>query len=131
MSKKVVLDTNVIVSAIYTPNGNPANVLKQLFDDEIKLHYNKDILKEYEDVLSRPYLKLDKSKKSRFFEILNQTGIMVNAPASIFSMTDESDRKFYDTAKACDAIIITGNKKHYPDEPFILTPAEFLNKHKN
>jgi hypothetical protein len=41
-------------------------------------------------------------------------------------MPDETDRKFYDTAKAAGAMLITGNTKHYPDEPFILTPAAFI-----
>jgi hypothetical protein len=41
-------------------------------------------------------------------------------------MADESDRKFFDAAKTCGAVLITGNKKHYPPEPFILSPAEFL-----
>jgi hypothetical protein len=37
--------------------------------------------------------------------------------------------KFYDIAKAADAILITGNIKHYPDEPFILTPAAFIQRY--
>jgi len=42
------------------------------------------------------------------------------------SLPDESDRIFYDTACESKAILITGNKKHYPDEEFIMTPADFL-----
>jgi len=41
-------------------------------------------------------------------------------------MTDETDRVFYDTAKASGAILITGNIRHYPAMPFIMTPADFL-----
>jgi len=41
-------------------------------------------------------------------------------------MPDESDRIFYDTAKQSGSILITGNTKHFPDEPFIMTPAEFM-----
>jgi hypothetical protein len=40
-------------------------------------------------------------------------------------LPDESDRKFYDAAKACHAILITGNQKHFPKENFIVSPAEF------
>ena len=39
---------------------------------------------------------------------------------------DEDDRSYYEVAKLCNAILITGNKRHFPDEPFIMTPAEFL-----
>ena len=41
-------------------------------------------------------------------------------------MIDEDDRIFYDTAKTAKAYLITGNKKHYPQENFIFTPADFL-----
>jgi hypothetical protein len=41
-------------------------------------------------------------------------------------MPDETDRKFYDVASACGALLITGNLKHYPSEPFIISPAGFL-----
>jgi hypothetical protein len=44
-------------------------------------------------------------------------------------MPDESDRKFYEIAKAAGAILITGNTKHYPDEPFIVTPTVFVQKY--
>jgi len=43
-------------------------------------------------------------------------------------MSDESDRVFYDTAKTIGAILVTGNIKHYPDEPLIMTPAVFMKK---
>ena len=41
-------------------------------------------------------------------------------------LPDETDRKFYDLAKEVGAILITGNRKHYPDEEFIMTPSEFV-----
>jgi len=40
-------------------------------------------------------------------------------------MPDESDRTFYDTAKTCGAVLVTGNMRHYPSESFIMTPAKF------
>jgi len=39
------------------------------------------------------------------------------------------DRKFYDVAKASHACLITGNIRHFPKEPFILTPAGFLKEY--
>jgi len=41
-------------------------------------------------------------------------------------ISDETDRIFLDTAMANGATLITGNKKDYPDKPFIVTPAELL-----
>jgi hypothetical protein len=37
---------------------------------------------------------------------------------------------FYEAAKECGAILITGNIRHYPAEPFIKTAAEFLAEHR-
>jgi hypothetical protein len=42
------------------------------------------------------------------------------------NLPDEADRKLYDVAEAAGAILVTGNKKHYPDEPFTKDPAEFM-----
>jgi hypothetical protein len=41
-------------------------------------------------------------------------------------MPDEDDRVFYDSAKLAGAYLITGNAKHYPAQPFVVTPAEFF-----
>jgi hypothetical protein len=55
-----------------------------------------------------------------------QYGERVYPPPSTHAMIDEDDRVFYDTAKFAGAYLITGNIKHYPAEPFIITPAVFL-----
>jgi len=47
---------------------------------------------------------------------------------SNFPMTDESDRKFYDLHKAANAILITGNIKHFPKESTIIKPADFISQ---
>jgi hypothetical protein len=38
---------------------------------------------------------------------------------------------FYEVARECNATLITGNKRHYPDAPFIKTAAEFLTEYDN
>jgi hypothetical protein len=37
---------------------------------------------------------------------------------------------FYDVAKMNNAILITGNRKHFPEEDFILTAVEFLDSNR-
>jgi len=51
---------------------------------------------------------------------------LTETTASNIPLPDESDRIFYDTAKENGTILITGNTKHYPNEAFIVTPANFL-----
>jgi len=50
----------------------------------------------------------------------------VSTDKSDIPFNDETDRKFYDAAKGSGAYLITGNKRHYPIEPVIVTPADFL-----
>ena len=126
---KVVLDTNVIVSALMTSSGNPARILTLLFDEEIQIYYCSDILIEYEDVLARPSLKINFEKIVRLFEIIKKMGTLFVSRTSDTILPDESDRVFYDTARENNAILITGNIKHYPADDFIMTPRQFLEKY--
>jgi putative PIN family toxin of toxin-antitoxin system len=50
---KVVLDTNVIVSALINTNGIPAKVLALILNGKVKILYDNRIVFEYNDVLSR------------------------------------------------------------------------------
>ena len=125
----VVLDTNVIVAAILAPTGICSKITNLVFDGEIQTYYSNGILAEYRDVLFRASLDLNRENRKLFFEIIRETGILIEPAASNIKLPDESDRIFYDTAKESRAILITGNIKHYPSASFIMTPAEFMRKY--
>ena len=55
---KIVLDTNVIVSAVLSPHGPPAQVLGLALDGLITLCVDGRIEAEYREVLNRPKLGL-------------------------------------------------------------------------
>jgi len=123
----VVIDTNVLVSAVLSPNGNPAQVLKIVTDSEEKsLYYSSEIIGEYRKVLSYDKLKIGNEEKTRAIDLIQRIGKRINPTVSTITLPDESDRIFYDTAKECGAILVTGNIKHYPTEPSIMTPADFI-----
>jgi len=124
---KVVIDTNVIISSVLSPKGNPAEIM-QLFDmDKLQLIYTDDILAEYKRVLGYKRLNIEESTQSDLIGSLQARGTLIaEPPASAMPLPDESDRKFYDTAKVSGATLITGNLKHYPDEPFVKSPTDFL-----
>jgi len=126
---KVVLDTNVVVSAFLSPAGKPASILQLVLRHDLDICFNTAILAEYEQVLSRTKFagKIHQPAIQRFFELMRDFGIKTTCGLSQTNLPDETDRKFYDVAKAAGAILITGNKKHYPNEPFIKEPAEFMN----
>ena len=123
----VVVDTNVIISAALSPNGNPAKILERIADDEeIQLFYANEILSEYERVLSYEKLNIDNKMQTRALDLIKKIGTLIDPAASTIPLPDETDRIFYDAAKASNSILITGNIKHFPTEPFIMTPSEFL-----
>ncbi len=122
----VVLDTNILVSALLSPYGAPARVFAQTVTGNLTMCYDTRMLIEYEAVLSRP--KFD-FKPSVVFEILRHikdSGILVEAIPLQNDFIDESDKKFYEVAKHCNAMLVTGNLKHFPQEPGICTANDFL-----
>jgi putative PIN family toxin of toxin-antitoxin system len=122
----VVLDTNILVSALLSPFGNPAKIYRMFISEALTLVYSVDIFREYQDVLGRPHLKIPPQEVELVLTAISQHGELVKPKPSTQTMKDEDDRIFYDTAKIAEAYLITGNIKHYPSEPFILTPVAFL-----
>ena len=56
---KVVLDTNVIISAALSPTGTCAKIIDVVTTDtQIQLFYSSEILLEYKQVLFREHLKM-------------------------------------------------------------------------
>ena len=124
----VALDTNIFVSAFLSPEGPAAQIVSLIWRGKLQACYNQAMLDEYSEVLSRSRFrfKISQSDIQEVVETIKRDGLFYDVQPSAFLMRDETDRVFYDTAKAAKASLVTGNKKHYPDEPFILTPREFL-----
>ena len=123
---KVVIDTNVLVSALWTPAGNPSAIISLIFSDKIIPCFDQRILNEYKAVLSRPKLAFPEEQVDRFLEEITGRGILVIVGQSKIKLPDETDRKFYDTAKFCHAYLITGNTRHYPKDKQVVNPAQFM-----
>ena len=127
-----VIDTNIVVSAALSPKGNPAKILNFILDnDEMQLFYTTKIFDEYKKVLSYERLRIDAETQNRILKNIVIVGILIEPPQSTIPMPDETDRVFYDTARASGSILITGNTKHYPAKPFIVTATDFLSKLEN
>jgi putative PIN family toxin of toxin-antitoxin system len=131
---RLVIDTNVVVSAFINPYGKPSQIIKMILGRKAELYYNSTILSEYESVMNRPKFsgKMDSGNVHRFINLLKSIGISFNPLPdntklhNTEKIPDESDRIFYDTAKGSGSILISGNLKHFPKEPFIMPPADFL-----
>jgi putative PIN family toxin of toxin-antitoxin system len=128
---KVVIDTNVLVSALLKPHSKPAIILNLVISGKHIPCFDSRIFDEYERVLSRKKLGFDASLVDLFLRYLEKTGIFVTPAHSNFSLSDPYDIPFYEVAISTDAVIITGNKKHFPvDNIDVFSPGEFLEKYK-
>ena len=132
---RLVIDTNVVVSAFINPGGKPSQIMKMILGREAEICYNTAILDEYENVMLRPKFsgKIDSGNIQRFINLIRSIGTSHYPPPGTTrlpqaSLTDESDQVFYDTAVGSGSILISGNLKHFPKEPFIMSPSDFLNK---
>jgi len=124
---KIILDTNIIVSALLSPRGLPAKILNLVLNGNAKIIYDNAILSEYIDVLGREYLKLNQEPVHIVLDFIEKDGEFKIAIPQKKSFNDEDDKKFYELYKSGNAdYLITGNKRHFPKENGIVTPREFI-----
>ena len=124
----VVLDTNVLVSALWTPNGKAAYILDMLTLGKLTICHDYRILNEYQNVLRRPKFHFQELQINYLLDMINRNGFsIVPTPLTKISFTDESDRKFYEVAKYSNAILVTGNLKHYREDPCVMSVSDFYN----
>ena len=124
-----VIDTNVFVSAYIThhPDAATSVVVDNMFRGKIKPLYNDEILAEYEEVLSREKFRISQDKRDTLFKYIRQHGILADRRTCGELFVDESDRVFYEvTLSEEDSFLVTGNLKHYPVSPRVVTPAQML-----
>lgn len=127
----VVIDTNILVSALWSKSGAPARILSLIISGGLIPCYDYRILSEYRDVLSRPKFKFTDSEINALLDWIVETGRQVIAEPLNVDFTDESDKKFYEVAKFCDAKLITGNIKHFPNDKLVLSVPDFLEQYNN
>ena len=124
-----VIDTNIFVSALITHNSNAstARVLENLLLHRIIPLYNDDIIKEYDEVLHRAKFKLSEEQISTVIEHVKENGIDSSRFPYAGEMPDEDDRVFYEVCLSKeDSFLVTGNLKHFPKEPQVITAAEMI-----
>ncbi len=125
----VVIDTNILVSALWSKNGAPAQLLSLVINGRLIPCYDHRIINEYRDVLKRPKFKFSESEISFLLDWITDNGYSVVAEPIDTEFIDESDKKFYEVAKFCEAKLITGNIKHFPEDEIVITVSEFFEKY--
>ena len=131
MKYYAVIDTNVLVSAMLKSKSIPGSVLKLAFEGIIIPVLNKEIVCEYRNVLTRPKFGLTYDIVEDIIAALEKAGVYIDAENIDVELPDPKDRVFYEVVmeerKEKDAYLVTGNIKHFPSKPFIVTPRELIN----
>ncbi|HEX7287679.1 MAG TPA: putative toxin-antitoxin system toxin component, PIN family [Candidatus Angelobacter sp.] len=114
---RVVLDTNVIVSAHLKDEGLERFVLDLALAHKLHLYLSAEILEEYKGVLARPAFKLDSVKVAASLRLMEKAAIMVRPAKKVNAAKDLDDNKFLECAEEAQAdYLVTGNKKHFPQQ---------------
>ncbi len=128
---RIVLDTNVLVSALLKTHSQAARILRLILQGEMELVANNRILSEYEEVLARPKFNLPAREVKTVMEILRLRCLLAPEASINLDLPDKDDAPFVEAALSGRAdCLVTGNKKHYPAKCCrgikILSPREFL-----
>lgn len=130
MKYYVVIDTNVLVSAVLKAHSVPGSIVELAFDGPIIPILNEAIEKEYREVLSRPKFHLPEDLLEGIMSTFHKRAIYVDAEHLDVELPDPKDLVFYEVVmeerKEEDAYLVTGNIRHFPNRPFIVTPRTML-----
>ena len=131
MKYYAVIDTNVIVSALLKWNSVPGVVLQAVFNGFVVPVYNDEILNEYRNVLNRPKFGFSSELISQTISQIESLGVMEKALETVAeAMPDPKDIVFYSIAlshgKTAETHLVTGNVKHFPANPIVVTPRQML-----
>jgi uncharacterized protein len=128
---RVVLDTNILVSALLQPQGLPARVfLLTLEGAAARLCVSGDIYAEYEEVIRRPRFNRTEAIIEQTLGAIRQRGFWVKCSEKVRACSDPDDDIFLECAQAARAhYLVTGNLKDFPmkwADTQIVMPRQFL-----
>ena len=112
---RVVLDTNIIVSALLQPLGPSAQIFVMSLDGSIQLCVSGAMYAEYEEVIRRPRLKRSEETVAATLQVIRERGFWVRPSDRARACLDPDDDIFLECAQAaCADYLVTGNIKHFP-----------------
>ena len=134
MSRLVVLDTNIVVSAAIRIDGPPGQLVERALSEDVILVTCPSIVAEYREVVARPKLARLGLPPLWMDALLWLAHHQTREPAPWFKAgPDPDDLVFLALAKATGAILVTGNLRHYPPAirlgVHVMTPVAYLAAH--
>jgi putative PIN family toxin of toxin-antitoxin system len=127
---RLVMDTNVLISAALKPAGLQRTVFLLAITKPARWYISAPILEEYSEVLARPELQIRRGLRQQFLQLIKNHSHIV-APTRHLEVTpDPDDNMFLECADAARAdYLVTGNQRHFPKfwkNTKIITPREFI-----
>src|SRR6266436_3472394 len=130
LSLRLVLDTNIVISAALKPDGLQRTVLLLAITKPARLYVSPTILSEYQTVLARPELRIRKGLRLQLLQLIKNRAHLVSPSRPLQLTTDPGDNIFLECADAARAdYLVTGNQRHFPKfwkKTKIITPREFI-----
>ena len=134
VKKKVVLDTNVLISSLLKPESKARDIYSLALRGEIELYPSVDLINELSRVLEYPKFKFEKLQKKVFLKNLRRVATILVNPGLRINVIKEDppDNKFLECAVEVKAdYLISGDNKHpLPLKNFqgirIMSPSQFL-----
>jgi len=127
---RLVIDTNVLVSAAIKPTGLQRTVFVIAISKPARLYVSYPILQEYTEVLARPEFRIRKGLRLQLLQLIKNHSHTVLPTRQLEATTDPDDNIFLECADAARAdYLVTGNPKHFPrfwKKTKVVTPREFV-----
>jgi putative PIN family toxin of toxin-antitoxin system len=112
---RVVLDTNILVSALLQPLGPPAQILMLALGGSVHLCVSGSVYAEYEEVIRRPRFQRSEDVIAGTLQAIREKGVWVRPNERVTACADPDDDMFLECAVAAKAdYVVTGNLKHFP-----------------
>lgn len=128
---RLVVDTNVLVSAAIKPNGLQRTVVLLALTHPARWYISEPILSEYSQVLARRELGIRRGLRQQLVQLIKNRTHIVDPSRLPLVTADPADNIFVECADAARAdYVITGNQRHFPGfwkSTKIIGSREFLN----
>jgi uncharacterized protein len=112
---RLVLDTNIVVSAALKPEGLPRTVFLLAISKPARLYVSEAIVAEYETVLARAELRIRRGLQREFLDLIEKRARVVLPTRRVRAASDPDDDMFLECADEARAdYLITGNLRHFP-----------------
>lgn len=128
---RVVVDTNVFISAGLISHGAPRCILDRiLFGHDIEMIVSPEILEEYKGVAKRAKFSQRRRSLGKLLRRIQKHATMVVPTGMVDVLPDPDDNKFLACAKTAQAdFLVTGNRIDFNLKVFagtkILNPQDF------